>query len=90
MLGWSKKKHSKLLCIFGAAVPTGVFGITNCCLVREKLTALTFIGLYEPNKAIVSAGKQPGKHKETYTFYSQKENPFSLGAYLSLWEEIIF
>lgn len=62
----------------------GVFGITNGCLVREKLTTQTFIRLYEPNIGRVSPGKQPGKHKETYTFYYQKENLFSLG------EEIIF
>ena len=63
----------------------GIFGITNGYLVREKLTAQTFIGLYEPNKAIVSPGKQQSRHKETfYTFYYQKENLFSLGAYLSL------
>lgn len=68
----------------------GVFGVTNSCLVREELTAWTFIGLYEPDKAIVSPGKQPGRHRETYTFYYQKENLFSLGAYLNLWEEIIF
>ena len=90
MLGWSKKKHSKSLYIFGAAVQTDVFGITNGCLVREKLIAQIFIWLYEPNEAIVNPTKQLGRHKKSYIFYYQKENLFYLGAYLNLWEEIIF
>lgn len=61
MVDRSKKKHSKSLSIFGAAVSMGVFGIPNRCFIRKKLTqklAQTFMGLYEPNRTLVSPDKK--------------------------------